>query len=161
MIRLPGQLVIAAVGKMRTPHWRIAQEDYAKRIRRYTKLKIIEVRDFLAGGMSDTVAVRREGAALTAAVAKAKVPWVIAMDAQGKHTTSEGLARYLHKQVSTYRNVAFLIGGPVGLAPEVLASANDTLSLSPLTLPHELARVVLLEQLYRALTILSGEQYHK
>ncbi|MCJ7550368.1 MAG: 23S rRNA (pseudouridine(1915)-N(3))-methyltransferase RlmH [Anaerolineae bacterium] len=161
MIRLPGTLTIAAVGKMRTPHWRAAQEDYAKRIRRYTQLRIVEVRDYLTGGMTDDVAVCREGAALTAAVAKAKIPWVIAMDAQGRHTTSQGLARYLHKQVSTYRDVAFLIGGPVGLAPDVLTSANDTLSLSPLTFPHELARVMLLEQLYRALTILSGEQYHK
>ena len=161
MIRLPGTLTIAAVGKLRTPHWRTAQEEYAKRIRRYTQLKIVEVRDYLAGGVPDAVAIRREGAALTAAVAKVKVPWVIALDAQGKQTTSEGLARYLHKQVSTYRDVAFLIGGPVGLAPEVLATANDTLSLSPLTFPHELARVMLLEQLYRALTILSGERYHK
>jgi len=161
VISLPGTLTIAAVGKMRTPHWRAAQEDYAKRIRRYTQLKIVEVRDYLTGGMTDTVAIRREGAALTAAIAKAKIPWVIAMDAQGKRTTSQGLARYLHNQASTYRDVAFLIGGPAGLAPDILASANDTLSLSPLTFPHELARVVLLEQLYRALTILSGEQYHK
>ena len=159
LIRLPGTLTIAAVGKLRTPHWRAAQDDYAKRIRRYARLNIVEVRDHLAGGVADAVAVRREGQALTAAVAK--VPWVIAMDAQGKHTTSEGLARYLHKQVTTYRDLAFIIGGPVGLAPELLAAANDTLSLSPLTFPHELARVMLLEQLYRALTILSGERYHK
>ena len=161
MIRLPGTLTIAAVGKLRTPHWRVAQEDYAKRIRRYTRLNIVEVKDHLSGGPADAVALRREGEALTAAVAKAKAPWVIAMDAQGKHTTSEGLARYLHRQVSTYRDVAFLIGGPVGLAPELLTTANDTLSLSSLTFPHELARVILLEQLYRALTILSGESYHK
>ncbi len=159
LIRLPGTLTIAAVGKLRTPHWRAAQDDYAKRIRRYTRLNIVEVRDYLAGGLSDAVALRREGKALTTAIAK--VPWVIAMDATGKHTTSEGLARYLHKQVSTYRDVAFVIGGPVGLAPEIRTAANDTLSLSPLTFPHELARVILLEQLYRALTILSGEQYHK
>jgi len=71
------------------------------------------------------------------------------------------LARYLRKQVDPSRDLGCLIGGRVGLSDEVQTAANDALSLSTLTLPHELARVVLLEQLYRALTILNGEKYHK
>ncbi|MBN1248746.1 MAG: 23S rRNA (pseudouridine(1915)-N(3))-methyltransferase RlmH [Anaerolineae bacterium] len=159
MIRLPGTLTIAAVGRLRTLHWQAAQQDYAARLERYTQLSIIEVRDHVGGNLPDQVAISREGVALLEAVEG--IPWMIALDAKGKQTTSEGFASYLHKQVSVYRDVAFLIGGPVGLSEEVLSRCSERLSFSPMTFPHELARVMLLEQLYRAMTILSGEQYHK
>ncbi len=159
MIRLPGTLTVAAVGRLRTPHWLAAQEDYAQRLRRYTQFELIEVRDYLGGTLPDDVAVGREGDALLKAVDG--TPWLIALDARGKQADSRRLAGYLHKQVSVYRDIAFLIGGPVGLAENVLARCNERLSLSRLTFPHELARIVLLEQLYRAMTILSDEQYHK
>lgn len=158
-MRLPGTLTIAAVGRLRTSHWRAAQQDYVSRLERYTKLSLIEVSDYLSSNESDAVTIAKEGAALLEAVAG--TPWTIALDARGKQTTSEGLASYLHKQVRVYRDIAFLIGGPVGLSDEVLTQCNERLALSALTFPHELARVLLLEQLYRAMTILSGEQYHK
>ena len=159
MIHLPGTFTIAAVGKLRTPHWEAAQEEYAQRIRRYTELEIVEVRNYVGSSMSDHVALMREADALEQAVAG--VHWTIALDAQGKAASSDRLAHYLHKQVGVYRDIAFLIGGPVGLDPELVQHCDERLSLSPLTFPHELARVILLEQLYRAMTILSGEQYHK
>ena len=86
---------------------------------------------------------------------------MVALSATGRQMDSPGLAAFLQKQIEIYGSLAFLIGGPVGLAAEVLTSCDDTLSLSPLTFPHELARVILLEQLYRAATIISGEKYHK
>jgi len=159
MALLPGTVTVAAVGKLRTVYWLAAQQEYAKRIRRYVKLDIIEARDHVGTGVADAVAMQREGQGLLDAVAG--IPWVVMLDVQGKHAGSDGLARYLRKQVDTYRDLAFVIGGPVGLSDEVQTAANDALSLSTLTLPHELARVVLLEQLYRALTILNGEKYHK
>lgn len=159
MIRLPGTLTIAAVGRLRNPHWLAAQQEYAGRLQRYTELTIVEVRDQVGGPTPDQVAVEREGATLLDAVKG--ISWTIALDAKGKQATSEGFAAYLHKQVAVYRDVAFLIGGPLGHGEELLAACDEHLSLSLLTFPHELVRVMLLEQLYRAMTILSGEPYHK
>ncbi|MGC9349379.1 MAG: 23S rRNA (pseudouridine(1915)-N(3))-methyltransferase RlmH [Anaerolineae bacterium] len=159
MIRLPGTITVAAVGKLRTPHWRAAQADYAERLQRYTRLELVEVRDRVGGRLSDEAAMAQEGEDLLNAVAG--VPWTIALDAGGKQAGSVRFARYLHDRIKVYRDVAFLIGGPVGLAPEVVEGCSDRLSLSLMTFPHELARVMLLEQLYRAMAILSGEQYHK
>jgi 23S rRNA (pseudouridine1915-N3)-methyltransferase len=159
VIRLPGTITIAAVGKLRTVHWRSAQDDYLQRIERYTGIQLAEVRDAVGANLPDDVAVAREGEALLAAIDG--VPWTIALDARGKQASSSRLARYLHRRVEVYRDVAFVIGGPVGLAPEVLEVCSERLSLSRMTFPHELARVVLLEQIYRAMTILNGEQYHK
>ena len=158
-MRLPGTLTVAAVGKLRTPHWRSAQQDYLQRLQRYLSVTLVEVRDFAGGKLPKDTAVAREGQALSQAVKE--VPWISALDAAGQQVDSEGLARYLHHHIETHRDLAFLIGGPVGLSPELLATCNARLSLSQLTFPHELARVVLLEQLYRAMTILSGEPYHK
>jgi 23S rRNA (pseudouridine1915-N3)-methyltransferase len=159
MIRLPGTITVAAVGKLRTPHWRAAQTDYVERVRRYTRLELVEIRDRVGGTLSDEAAMAQEGEDLLSVVAG--VPWTIALDARGKRAGSVRFARYLHDRIEVYRDVAFVIGGPVGLAPKVLEACDDRLSLSLMTLPHELARVVLLEQLYRAMTILGGEQYHK
>jgi 23S rRNA (pseudouridine1915-N3)-methyltransferase len=88
--------------------------------------------------------------------------YLIALDREGKSFSSEQFAQVLRRQMDAgIRQMDFAIGGPVGLDAQVLAQANLRLSLSALTLPHELARVVLLEQLYRAFTILRGEPYHK
>ena len=99
------------------------------------------------------------GEALLAAAKEARR--LIALTAGGKQMDSPGLADFLRKQIEVYGSLAFLIGGPVGLSPDVLAACDDALSLSLLTFPHELARVILLEQLYRAATIIGGEKYHK
>lgn len=159
MVRLSGKITIVAVGKLRSDHWRAAQQDYLKRLRRYTHVALVEVKDAVGHGLPDDVAIQREGAALLAAVKDAHR--TIALHADGKLVDSLQFAAFLRKRIEVYGSVAFLIGGPVGLAPEVLAACDEQLSLSALTFPHELARVMLLEQLYRAATILSGEKYHK
>ena len=155
----PGQLHVIAVGKMQTGHWRAAQDDYVKRIGRYVSLQLHEVRDAVGRGQPDTVAMEREGELLLKAAASANR--LVALTPTGKRPSSPQLARYLEQQLEVYGRVAFLIGGPLGFSDAVLAASHDQLSLSPLTFPHELARVVLLEQLYRALTIRNRENYHK
>ena len=86
---------------------------------------------------------------------------LIALTPTGKLRSSPKLASWLQKRVEVYGRLALLIGGPLGFSDEVLAACDEQISLSPLTFPHELARILLLEQLYRACTILAGEQYHK
>jgi len=86
---------------------------------------------------------------------------LIVMTADGREMSSPELAAYLQAQLESFGALAFLIGGPLGFDPAVSAAAHDRLALSRLTFPHELARVILLEQLYRAFTIVHGEPYHK
>lgn len=159
MPRLSGYISVVAVGKLREPHWKSAQEDYCKRLRRYTNFELKEVKDVVGRGTPDRVAKQKEGESLlkTAASASRK----IALTAAGRPMDSPRLADYLQRQVQLYGRIAFLIGGPLGLSEDVLAECHEQLSLSPLTFPHEMARVILLEQLYRACTILNGEKYHK
>jgi len=154
-----GKITLVAVGKLHSAYWRAAQQEYLARLRRYTDVKLIEVKDVVGRGIPDVQAMGREGEALLAASKDARR--VIALSATGKQMDSPGLADFLQKQIEVYGSVAFMIGGPVGLSPEVLRTCDDTLSLSLLTFPHELARVILLEQLYRAATIIGGEKYHK
>jgi 23S rRNA (pseudouridine1915-N3)-methyltransferase len=158
MIRLPGTLTIAAVGKVRTPHWREAQQDYLDRLDRYADVAMHEVRDAV-GRYPDDIAVQREGESLLAAVDG--LSWVVVLDPTGRQADSVRFAHYVREKCSVFNQVGFVIGGPLGLSPDILSRADERLSLSRMTLPHELARIVLLEQLYRAATILNGEQYHK
>jgi len=158
-MRLSGRIAIIAVGKLHGAYWRAAQQEYLARLHRYTDVKLIEVKDVVGRGIPDGVAMQREGESLLAAAKDARR--VIALSATGKQMDSPGLADFLRKQIEIYGSLAFLVGGPVGLAPEVLRTCDEMLSLSPLTFTHELARVILLEQLYRAATIINGEKYHK
>ncbi len=116
-----------------------------------------EVREVPLRGRSELEVLREEGKRLLAAWPQAPHVAVLAVD--GKPVTTEAFADRLRLAVER-GGAGFVIGGSLGLAPEVLARATTRLSLSPLTLPHQLARVVLLEQLFRAGKILRGEPYH-
>lgn len=159
MARAYGRITIAAVGKMRTRHWLAAQDDYLKRLRHYTTVDLIEVKDVVGRGIPDEQAMTREGEQLLAAAGRANR--TIVLDPTGRQLTSPELAAALQAWLEQAGEVAVLIGGPLGFAPDVRAAAHESLSLSPLTFTHELARVIWLEQLYRAFTILHGEPYHK
>jgi 23S rRNA (pseudouridine1915-N3)-methyltransferase len=153
-----GHISVVAVGRVREKQWCMAQAEYEKRLHFYTDFKLIEVKD--AGGrLPDVVALQREGEQLLKAAADAGR--IILLSASGKEMDSPGLARFLETEIGVYGRLAFLIGGPLGFSPEVVAVAHGQIALSRLTFPHELARVILLEQLYRAFTILNGEPYHK
>ena len=153
------KIVIAAVGKLRSREWQAVQADYLQRIQRYSNVRLVEVKDSVGRGYPDTVAMRREGEQLLKASATARQRILLTSD--GKEMSSEGLAAFIQVQMETYDQIAFLIGGPLGFADEVSKAADARLSLSRLTFPHELARIIFLEQLYRAFTILRGHKYHK
>lgn len=159
MMRLTGQIGVVAVGKMRTKHWLTAQNEYLKRLQRYGNVKLHEVKDVVGRSVPDAVGIEREGEQLLNASKNAQR--LILLTPTGKLLSSEGLARFLHQRVANYGNLAFLIGGPIGFSSNVTNAAQDQISLSPLTFTHEMARVLLLEQLYRACTILNNEKYHK
>lgn len=152
------RITLAAVGKVRAKHFAEACDDYARRLARYSTFRLVEVKDVRGRPPSDTAA--RESAALEEAVPRGA--YLVVLDERGECVRSAELAARM--QQSANRGVsewAFCVGGAEGHAPELRSRADWVWSLSPLTLPHELARVVLLEQLYRALTICRGESYHR
>ena len=154
-----GKITITAVGKLKTDHWRSAQVEYLKRLNRYTAFSLIEVRDSVGKGFPDKIAIQKEGTSLLEATKS--IPFKIALSIEGQQFNSLAFASAIRRWIENYGEIAFVIGGPVGLSSDVLKHCQYQLSLSTLTLPHELARIVLLEQLYRAATILNNHQYHK
>jgi len=159
MPRLSGSITIIAVGKLRQPYWQAAQEEYQERLQHYTKLQLIEVKDIVGQGLPPKVAVQRESQQLLQAAESTTRKF--AMTPIGIQMSSPQMATFLQRQVQLYGDLAFLVGGPLGFSDDVLAECHEQLSLSTLTFPHELARIMLLEQLYRAATIINGEKYHK
>jgi 23S rRNA (pseudouridine1915-N3)-methyltransferase len=155
------RLHILAVGKLRGEAMSSAAQTYQTRLTRYAEINIVEVRESRkVEGKGTSKAVAAEGDALLGAVPKGA--WVVALDERGKHLSSREFAGRLQaRMVGGDSRIAFLVGGALGLSDAVRQRADMTLALSRMTLPHELARVVLLEQLYRAMTILRGEPYHK
>jgi 23S rRNA (pseudouridine1915-N3)-methyltransferase len=150
-------LVILAVGRLRSSY-REACDDYLRRLGRYVKVREVEVRE---ASRAPTVDAQREE---EAGRLLARVPGgaaVVALAREGSGWTSEELAGRMEGWRMAARPLAFVIGGSRGLAPRLLASAAARWSLGPLTLPHEMARVIVTEQLYRAFTIIRGEPYHK
>lgn len=151
---------LIAVGE-RMPPW-VAEgfAEYTKRLSRDLPLQLVELKPGLRGkGRDDTRAMADEGAALLAALPRDA--HVVALDGHGQSWSSEQLARHLSEWRMAGRELAFLIGGPDGHAREVLQRADQRWSLGPLTLPHMLVRLVVAEQLYRAVTILNGHPYHR
>jgi 23S rRNA (pseudouridine1915-N3)-methyltransferase len=159
MPRAIGHLTVAAVGRLREAHWQAAQDEYARRLRRYTDFQLVEVKDVVGRSLPDDVAAAREGEQLLAAAPRGAR--LVLLSAGGRQHSSPELAVWLRTHLEQVGTLAFLIGGPIGFDPATIAAAHEQLALSRLTLPHELARVVLLEQLYRAFTIIHGEPYHK
>jgi 23S rRNA (pseudouridine1915-N3)-methyltransferase len=151
------ELVLLAVGKLR-PSYREAMDDYLRRLGRHVKVREIEVRE---AARAPTVEAQRSEEAGRLLARRPAGSRLVALARLGTGWSSEELARRLGRWMQEARPVALAIGGSRGLAPDLLAAAGDRWSLGPLTLPHELARVVVGEQLYRAVTILRGEPYHK
>jgi 23S rRNA (pseudouridine1915-N3)-methyltransferase len=150
---------VFAVGRVRDPAIRAACEDYAKRARRFFPLQVREVADAGRAGSTAAVARRLEGQRLRDALPRACV--TVALTRPGMPLSSDALAKRVAGWRDGGREVAFLVGGPFGLADDLIADSALALSLSTMTLPHELARLILLEQIYRAGTILKGTPYHK
>lgn len=153
------RLVVAVVGKARNPALGEAIRDYEKRAARYWPLDVHEVREERATGISLDKVREREAQRLADRVPERAQ--TIACDIGGRSLTSTQFAELLKVARDQDRDLAFLIGGAFGLPTELTEQSTVKLSLSPWTLPHEIARLVLVEQIYRAGTIVRGEPYHK
>ena len=151
------ELVLLTVGRLR-PSFRAACDDYLRRLGRYLKVREVEVREASRAPTVDWQRAKEGERLLAKRPAGARL---VTLARQGTAWSSEELARQVERWQREARTVALVIGGSHGLPADLLAAASDRWSLGPLTLPHELARVVVAEQLYRACTILRGEPYHK
>jgi 23S rRNA (pseudouridine1915-N3)-methyltransferase len=142
------RIVVVAVGRVKDRALRAVLDDYFARVRRYTPVDEIELADAPAAKLEPLFAKHTAEAT------------TIALEIGGRMLGSEQFAASLEKAAARHKGiVAFLIGGADGLPPAVSKAAHDRWSLSPLTFPHRLARLVLVEQVYRAMTILRGEPY--
>lgn len=150
---------LVAVGRVRDRALRAACDEYASRIRRYQRLEVKEIREAGRPDHDADAARRAEAAPLIKAVPRDCR--MVALTRHGVAWSSEAMAEAVERWQTEGRDVVFLIGGAHGLHDDLLQRAETTLALSTFTLPHELARLVLLEQLYRACTILRREPYHK
>ncbi len=153
------RFTVAAVGKPRDAALAAAIREYETRASRYWPLAFVEVREEPARGRRADDVRAREGARLLDAVPKGARVWIC--DAGGPVRTSEQFAALLTKQREAAQDVAFLLGGAYGLDASLRERPAGVLSLGAMTFPHELARLMLAEQLYRAGTIVRGEPYHK
>ena len=152
---------VVAVGKLKERFWKDACAEYAKRLGAYARVELREVADIdpaKVGGVDQSR--RKEGEAILAAVPDRSHMILLAID--GKQRSSEDFSAHLDELALRGKSdLTFVIGGSDGVAPEVRTRADETFSFGPITLPHNLARVVLLEQVYRACKISRGEPYHK
>ena len=158
------RITVVCVGKIKEKYFTMAIDEYTKRLSRYCKLNIIEVPDEKtpdqASEAEELQIKKKEGERILSNIKDQA--YVIALAIQGKMLDSVELAKKI-ETLGTYGDsqIVFVIGGSLGLSDEVLARANMKLSFSPMTFPHQLMRVVLLEQVYRAYRINCGEPYHK
>ncbi len=156
-------MVLLCVGKLSLKFYEAAAKEYVQRLSRYTKLSVIEVPDLPepmgASPAQQRQVVAREGAALLQHIKPQD--HVTALCIEGKARTSEEFAQDIARVAADGKRHVFVIGGSLGLSPEVADRANEKLSFSAMTFPHQLARVMLLEQVYRAHKINAGERYHK
>ncbi len=135
-------------------------EEYARRLPTDCALQLVEIAAGKRGKNADIARITRdEGERTLAAIPKGAL--VVVLDVKGRAWSTEQLSQQLDGWLHDGRDIALLVGGPEGLAPECLARAEQRWSLSPLTLPHPLVRIVVAEQLYRAWSILNGHPYHR
>lgn len=153
------RLTLVAVGRLKEPHFAAAAAEYLKRLRPHANLTVVEVPDRDVT-RDERRALAEEGDGILRALPSEA--HCVALDPRGRELTSEQFAAWMEaRALDGGSSIAFVIGGAAGLDDAVLARCQEKLSLSMMTLPHQLARVVLLEQLYRAFKIIRGEPYHR
>ena len=158
------KITVIAVGKIKEKFYTDAIAEYSKRLSRYCRLEIIQVADEKtpdgASEAQERQIKEKEGSRILAQIKDGA--YVIALAVQGTMLSSEQLAGKLNRLgVDGQSQIVLIIGGSLGLSDEILKRADYHLSFSPMTFPHQLMRVILLEQIYRSYRIISGEPYHK
>lgn len=156
-------MALICMGKLKEKYWRDAAAEYEKRLSRFGKWETIELPDLPEPSNSSPAIEeqirKKEGDAILAKIRDGDV--VVCLCIDGKQMDSVQLSKKMTELIDTGRRVVFVIGGSLGLADDVVRRAQMKLSFSPMTFPHQLARIMLLEQTYRALKIAAGERYHK
>ncbi len=158
-------ITIIAVGKLNAKYYENAAAEYVKRLGAYCKIKVVEIQEAHTDEkkMSEALvqkALEKEAVSIMAAVPKNSV--ITAMCIEGKQRTSVEFADFFSSSANAgVSDITFVIGSSHGLAPSVVKAAAHKMSMSKMTFPHQLARVMLLEQIYRAFSINSGTKYHK
>ena len=159
------RITVIALGKLNAAYFRQAASEYQKRLSAFCKLEIVELPEEMIQekNVSETTitkALEKEADLILSHVRRPGV--LVAMCIEGKQMSSEELAGFLEKQaINGMGNVTFVIGSSHGLSPRVKKEADYHCSMSHMTFPHQLARVMLLEQIYRAFSIQAGSKYHK
>ena len=157
-------VTIIAVGKLKEKYYAQAVEEYSKRLTAYCKFQLIELPEYRLPEDPSPAQIA-EGLSREGKLIREKLPkgaWFCVLTPEGKKLSSEGFAETLAAVKTGGRSAAcFLLGSSFGIAPEIKALADRKLSFSDMTFPHHLARVMLLEQLYRAESIQAGSRYHK
>ena len=156
-------MALVCMGRLKEKYWRDAAAEYEKRLSRFGKWETIELPDLPEPANSSPAIEeqikKKEGEAILARIRDGDI--VVCLCIDGRQMDSVQLSHKLTELIDTGRRVVFVIGGSLGLSPEVVRRAQMKLSFSPMTFPHQLARIMLLEQTYRALKIAAGERYHK
>ena len=148
---------IVCVGKIKEKFFKEAINEYSKRLTKYTKMEIIEVDDINSDDINQILSKERD---LILKHINQK-DYVITLEIEGKEITSPDLAKRIDNILTINSNITFIIGGSYGLHTDIKDKSNLKLSFSKLTFPHQLFRVILLEQIYRSFKILNNESYHK
>ena len=148
---------IICVGNIKEEFFRDAIEEYKKRLTRYSKIEIIEVKDISYDDIDKSINL--EGIEILKHIDSKD--YVITLEIEGKELSSEEFAQKLESIQTINPNITFVIGGSYGLSENVKERSNYKLSFSKMTFPHQLFRIILLEQIYRSFKILNNESYHK
>ena len=154
------KIKIIVVGNTKSSFLKEGESLYLKRLKHYTPTEWIEVKpEKVTKGTRKEGLLTLEGRAILKRIHSSD--HIIVLDVTGREYTSEALSRRIDRLSWKGDSMCFVIGGPLGISKEILDRAHEALSLSRLTLTHEMSRILLLEQLYRAFTIIKGEKYHK
>ena len=148
------------VGPTQASFLKEGEQLYIDRLKHYTRLKWAEVKESkIKKGISDLEILDAEAKAICSRLNSSD--YLVTLDPDGNQFSSEAFSSHIQKLIMKQSNIALLIGGPLGLAPSLLSRSMESWSLSKMTFTHEMTRLIILEQLYRAFSILNGEKYHK
>ena len=158
------QITVISVGKIKEKYFVSAIEEYDKRLKRYASMSLIELKDeAVPDNLSDSekiLVLKKEGQRIIEKIPNGS--YVVALCVEGKQISSEELSEFINNSALAGKShITFIIGGSLGLSDEVKNRADFKLSFSKMTFPHRLMKVILMEQIYRAFTIIEGKTYHK